>query len=604
MRNVAIVAHVDHGKTSLVDQLLRQSGLFRDNEQVHERALDSNDLERERGITILAKTTSIPYKEYRINLVDTPGHADFSGEVERIVKMVDGVLLVVDAFEGVMPQTRFVLEKALGAGLVPVVVVNKMDRPNARPQEVVDEVLDLFIDLGANEDQLDFPVVYTSAIQGTATVDLDVPGETMEPLFESIIDHIPSPPVDVDGPLQWQVTMLDYNEYLGRIGIGRIARGVLRQGETVALIQRDGTVLQKRIQKLFAHQGLRRIEVEEAAAGDIVAVAGIPEIMVGETVADVAHPEALPLLRIDEPTLEMTFRVNDSPFAGREGTHVTSRKLRERLFQELESDVSLRVEETEDADVFLVASRGELHLSILIETMRREGYELAVSKPHVIVKEIDGQRMEPIEEFVADVPSDAVGSIIEALGYRKGEMVSLQPADTGDMTRLVFHVPTRGLIGFRTEFLTMTKGYGTMHHRFYEYGPWRGAVTTRRQGVLVSMDTGDATAYALGNLEDRGVMFVTPGTPVYEGMIVGEHTRENDLTVNVTRAKHQSNVRSATKDETVRLKAARSMSLEESMTYIEDDELCEVTPQAIRLRKRILSKNEREKAQKRTRQEV
>ncbi|GLG00599.1 GTP-binding protein TypA/BipA [Alicyclobacillus hesperidum subsp. aegles] len=604
MRNVAIVAHVDHGKTSLVDQLLKQSGLFRDNEQIHERALDSNDLERERGITILAKTTSIPYKDYRINLVDTPGHADFSGEVERIVKMVDGVLLVVDAFEGVMPQTRFVLEKALAAGLVPVVVVNKMDRPNARPAEVIDEVLDLFIDLGANEDQLEFPVVYTSAILGTATDDPSVPGTNMEPLFQAIIEHIPAPDVDVSGPLQWQVTMLDYNEYLGRIGIGRIARGVLRQGETVALIQRDGTVVQKRIQKLFAHQGLRRIEVNEAFAGDIVAVAGIPEIMVGETVADPANADPLPLLRIDEPTLEMTFRVNDSPFAGREGTHVTSRKLRERLFQELESDVSLRVQETEDADVFLVASRGELHLSILIETMRREGYELAVSKPHVIVKEIDGQKMEPIEEFVADVPSDAVGSVIESLGLRKGEMVSLEPTGQGDMTRLVFHVPTRGLIGFRTEFLTMTKGYGTMHHRFHEYGPWRGSITTRRQGVLVSMDTGEATAYALGNLEDRGVMFITPGTPVYEGMIVGEHTRENDLTVNVTKAKHQTNIRSATKDETVRLKAARTLSLEESITYIEDDELCEVTPQAIRLRKRILNKSEREKAQRRTRQEA
>lgn len=599
MRNVAIVAHVDHGKTSLVDQLLRQSGLFRENEQLHERAMDSNDLERERGITILAKTTTIPYKDYRINLVDTPGHADFSGEVERIVKMVDGVLLVVDAFEGVMPQTRFVLEKALSAGLVPVVVVNKMDRENARPTEVIDEVLDLFIDLGANEDQLEFPVVYTSAIMGTSTADLAVQGENMQPLFDAIIEHIPAPDVDPDGPLQWQVTMLDYNEYLGRIGVGRIVRGSLKQGEAVAVIQRDGTVVQKRVQKLFAHQGLRRIEVETASAGDIVAVAGIPDIMVGETVSDVNCPEALPLLRIDEPTLEMTFMVNDSPFAGNEGTHVTSRKLRERLMQELESDVSLRVTETADADVFLVASRGELHLSILIETMRREGYELQVSKPHVIIREENGERQEPIEEFVSDVPSDAVGSVIEALGLRKGEMVSLQPAEHGDMTRLVFHVPTRGLIGFRTEFLTLTKGYGTMHHRFHEYGPWRGAVTTRRQGVLVSMDAGDATAYSLHNLEDRGIMFVTPGTAVYEGMIVGEHTRENDLTVNVTKAKHQSNVRSATKDETVRLKGARNMSLEESMTYIEDDELCEVTPTSVRLRKRVLNKSEREKAQKR-----
>lgn len=602
MRNVAIVAHVDHGKTSLVDQLLRQSGLFRDNEQVAERAMDSNDLERERGITILAKTTTIPYQDYRINLVDTPGHADFSGEVERIVKMVDGVLLVVDAFEGVMPQTRFVLEKALGAGLIPVVVINKMDRDNARPIEVIDEVLDLFIDLGANEEQLEFPVVYTSAIMGTSTSDFEVKGDNMEPLFNAIVDHIPAPPVDAEGPLQWQVTMLDYNDYLGRIGIGRIARGSMRQGETVALIHRDGTVVQRRIQKLFAHQGLRRVEVEMASAGDIVAVAGIPEITVGETVADSANPEALPLLRIDEPTLEMTFRVNDSPFAGREGKHVTSRRLRERLMKELESDVSLRVEETEDADVFLVASRGELHLSILIETMRRESYELQVSKPHVIVREENGRKLEPIEQFVADVPSDAVGSVIEALGYRKGEMVTLQPADQGDMTRLVFHVPTRGLIGFRTEFMTLTKGYGTMHHRFYQYEPWRGSVTTRRQGVLVSMDSGDATAYSLGNLEDRGIMFVTPGTAIYEGMIVGEHTRDNDLTVNVTKAKHQTNVRSATKDDTVRLKGARQLTLEESITYIEDDELCEITPHAIRMRKKILNKSEREKSQKKTRQ--
>lgn len=602
MRNVAIVAHVDHGKTSLVDQLLRQSGLFRDNEQVAERAMDSNDLERERGITILAKTTTIPYENYQINLVDTPGHADFSGEVERIVKMVDGVLLVVDAFEGVMPQTRFVLEKALGAGLIPVVVINKMDRENARPAEVIDEVLDLFIDLGANEEQLEFPVVYTSAIMGSSTIDLNIKGENMEPLFQAIVEHIPAPDVDPNGPLQWQVTMLDYNDYLGRIGVGRIARGAMRQGETVSVIQRDGTVVQRRIQKLFAHQGLRRVEVDTASAGDIVAVAGIPEITVGETVAALSHPEALPLLRIDEPTLEMTFRVNDSPFAGREGKHVTSRRLRERLMKELESDVSLRVEETEDADVFLVASRGELHLSILIETMRRESYELQVSKPHVIVREEDGKKLEPIEQFVADVPSDSVGSVIEALGYRKGEMVTLQPADVGDMTRLVFHVPTRGLIGFRTEFMTLTKGYGTMHHRFHQYEPWRGAVTTRRQGVLVSMDTGDATAYSLGNLEDRGIMFVTPGTAVYEGMIVGEHTRDNDLTVNVTKAKHQSNVRSATKDDTVRLKTARQLTLEESITYIEDDELCEITPEAIRMRKKMLNKSDREKSQKKTRQ--
>jgi GTP-binding protein len=604
LRNVAIVAHVDHGKTTLVDQLLRQSGLFRTNEQVQERALDSGDIERERGITILAKNTAIPYKGLKINIVDTPGHADFSGEVERIVKMVDGVLLVVDAFEGVMPQTKFVLQRALMQGLTPIVVVNKMDRPNARPLEVVDEVLDLFIDLGATEEQCDFPVVYTSAIQGTATLDPAVPGTSMQPLFDAIVEHIPAPVVDRDGPLQWQVTILDYNEFLGRIGIGRVARGVLRLNDQVAIVKRDGSIQKSRVTKLFGFEGLKRVELQEAFAGDIVAVAGLGETTVGETVCDVNQPEALPLLAIDEPTLQMTFMVNNSPLAGREGAHVTSRKLRDRLFAELESDVSLRVEETDDADAYLVSSRGELHLSILIEKMRREGYEMQVSKPQVILKRDETGLMEPIELLVADVPSDAVGAVIEALGLRKGEMVSMEPSPSGDSTRLEFHVPTRGLIGFRSEFLTLTRGFGTMTHSFLEYGAWRGDVTTRRNGVLIASEGGAATTYAIQNLEDRGVMFITPGTTVYEGMIVGEHNRENDLTVNVTKAKHMSNVRSSTKEETVRLKAPRLLSLEQAITYIEDDELCEITPQSIRLRKRHLNKSDREKAAKMAKQTV
>ncbi|MCL6515342.1 translational GTPase TypA [Alicyclobacillus sp.] len=602
LRNVAIVAHVDHGKTSLVDQLLRQSGLFRSNERVEERALDYNDIERERGITILAKTTSIPYGSNRINIVDTPGHADFSGEVERIVKMVDGVLLVVDAFEGVMPQTRFVLAKALEAGLTPLVVINKMDRENARPAEVVDEVLDLFIDLGATEAQCDFPVIYTSALRGTASTDPADPGRDMRPLFEAILSHIPAPAGDPEGPLQLQVTMLDYNEFLGRIGIGRIARGRIRAGQPIAVVKRDGGVQRTRAAKLFAFSGLKRVEVDSANAGDIIAVAGVEGITVGETVCDPDQIDPLPLLSIDEPTLQMTFMVNDSPFAGRDGQFVTSRKLHERLLAELESDVSLRVEDTDDADAWLVSSRGELHLSILIETMRREGYELQVSKPRVIVRRNDeGDLEEPVEHLVMDVPSDTMGAVIEALGLRKGEMLKLEPSASGETTRLEFLVPSRGLIGFRGDFLTMTRGYGTMHHRFHHYGPWRGDVVTRRQGVLIASETGTATAYAIQNLEDRGVLFVTPGTEVYEGMIVGEHNRENDLTVNIVKAKHVTNVRSSTKEETVRLKAPRILTLEEAITYIEDDELCEVTPHHIRLRKRELTKSGREKLAKRDR---
>ena len=567
--------------------------------------MDSNAIERERGITILAKTTSIPYRDVKINIVDTPGHADFSGEVERIVKMVDGVLLVVDAFEGVMPQTKFVLQKALAAGLSPVVVVNKMDRTNARPHEVVDEVLDLFIELGADENQCDFPVVYTSAVLGTATAEADDQGIDMQPLFEAIVEHIPAPLADADGPIQWQVTMLDYNEYLGRIGIGRISRGTLSVGQNVVVSKQDGSLERARITKLYGFRGLQRVEVTAADAGDIVAVAGLTGITVGETVSDADNVEALPMLSIDEPTLQMTFMVNDSPFAGREGTYVTSRKLRERLFTELESDVSLRVEETSDADAFLVSSRGELHLSILIEKMRREGYELQVSKPRVILKRTDNNEVqEPIEELWVDVPSEHVGGVIEALGFRKGEMVQLEPSHSGETTRLQFHIPARGLIGFRTEFMTLTRGYGVIHHNFLEYGSWRGDVVTRRQGVLIALESGVATTYSLLNLEDRGVMFVTPGTPVYEGMVIGEHTRENDLTVNVTRQKHMSNVRSATKDETVKLKSPRKLSLEQAITYIEDDELVEITPKSFRLRKQALTKGERDKLGKRQKADV
>lgn len=566
--------------------------------------MDSGELERERGITILAKTTAIPYRDCKINIVDTPGHADFSGEVERIVKMVDGVLLVVDAFEGVMPQTKFVLQKALAQGLKPIVVVNKMDRENARPSEVVDEVLDLFIDLGASMEQCDFPVVYTSGVRGTASLTPDDLGSNMEPLFEAIVQHIPAPAVDADAPLQWQATMLDYNEFLGRIGIGRVVRGQIRVGDTVAILGRDGTTRKSRITKLYAFEGLRRVDAETAMAGDIVALAGLGDITVGDTVADALEPEALPAPTIDEPTLQMTFLVNNSPLAGREGTYVTSRKLRERLYAEMESDVSLRVEDTSDADAFLVSSRGELHLSILIERMRREGYEMQVSKPRVIVKEVDGQRMEPIERLVADVPNDAVGSVIEALGVRRGELREMNPSTVGDSTRLEFAVPARGLIGFRNEFLTLTRGYGSMHQSFLAYEPWKGDVQTRRQGVLVSNEGGVATAYSLQNLEDRGVFFISPGTVVYEGMIVGEHARENDLTINIVKQKHMTNVRSATKEETTRLKAPRNLSLEQAISYIEDDELCEITPQNFRLRKRQLSKSDREKAAKQSVQPV
>lgn len=598
IRNIAIIAHVDHGKTTLVDKLLQQSGTFREHEQVHERAMDSNDIERERGITILAKNTAITYKDYLINIVDTPGHADFGGEVERIMKMVDGVLLVVDAFEGCMPQTKFVLRKALEHQLTPIVVVNKIDRPNARPAEVIDEVLELFIELGANDDQLDFPVVYASALMGTSSLDPEKQDENMLALYETIVSHIPSPTEDTEQPLQFLVTLMDYNEYLGRIAIGRVNRGIIRQGQPVAVMTREGQTKQARIEKLFGFQGLKRVEVEEAGAGDIIAIAGIKEINIGETIADPANPEALPVLKIDEPTLQMTFLVNNSPFAGREGKWVTSRKLRERLFKELETDVSLRVDETDSPDAFVVSGRGELHLGILIENMRREGFEMQVSKPEVIVRVENGVKMEPIERLLIDIPEDSMGSVMESLGTRKAEMVNMINHGNGQV-RLEFLIPARGLIGYRTNFLTLTRGYGIMNHAFDSYGPLAsGQVGGRHQGVLVSSENGTSTLYGILSIEDRGILFVQPATEVYEGMIVGEHTRDNDIIVNICKEKQLTNVRSSGKDDTVKMKTPRIYSLEQALEYLNDDEYCEITPKSIRLRKKILNKNERERAEK------
>ncbi|MEV2909370.1 translational GTPase TypA [Paenibacillus larvae] len=598
IKNIAIIAHVDHGKTTLVDKLLQQSGTFRENETVQERAMDSNDLERERGITILAKNTAVHYKDYLVNIVDTPGHADFGGEVERIMKMVDGVLLVVDAFEGTMPQTKFVLRKALEQNLTPIVVVNKIDRPNARPLEVIDEVLELFIELEASDEQLDFPVVYASALQGTASLDPNKQDEHMSALYETIVNHIPSPKEPVDQPLQFLVTLMDYNEYLGRIGIGRVNRGVIRQGQSVAVMTREGGIKQARIEKLFGFQGLKRVEIKEAGAGDIVAISGIKDINIGETIADPEKSEALPVLKIDEPTLQMTFLVNNSPFAGREGKWVTSRKLRERLMKELETDVSLRVEDTDSPDAFIVSGRGELHLGILIENMRREGFELQVSKPEVIIKEFDGKKMEPIERLIIDVPEDSMGAVMESLGTRKAEMVNMINNGSGNV-RLEFLIPARGLIGYRTSFLTLTRGYGVLNHAFDSYGPFAGSgVGGRHDGVLVSMENGVATTYGILSIEDRGTLFVTPGTEVYEGMIVGEHNRDNDIVVNICKEKQLTNVRSATKEETVKMKTPRLYSLEQALEYLNDDEYCEITPSSIRLRKKILNKNERERAEK------
>ena len=594
IKNIAIIAHVDHGKTTLVDGLLKESGTFRDNEQVDVRVMDSNEIEKERGITILAKPTAIDYKGTRINILDTPGHADFGGEVERIMNMVDGVLLVVDAYEGTMPQTRFVLKKALEAGVTPIVVVNKIDKETARPKEVIDEVMDLFIELGADLDQLDFPVVYASAINGTSSLDPDVSTQekTMKPILDMIIDNIPSPKIE-EGSLQFQPALLDYNDFVGRIGIGVVKRGKIKTNQMVSCVRLDGSIKQFRIAKMFGYIGLKRVEIEEAEAGDIIAISGLPDISVGETVCEVGKEDALPLLRIDEPTLQMTFGVNTSPFVGKEGKIVTARKIEERLLKETERDVSLKVAPN-DNESFIVSGRGELHLSILIENMRREGFELQVSKPEVIIKEKDGIKMEPYEDVQIDVPEEYVGSVIEALGNREGNMENMTNHE--NQVRLLYTIPSRGLIGFTTEFMTMTKGYGMMSHTFKEYRKMAGAkVGERKLGVLVSMENGKSTAYALGQLEDRGIMFIEPGVDVYEGMLVGEHTHDNDLAVNVVKGKNLTNTRSAGKDHTVVLKRPRLLSLEYCLDYINSDEYVEVTPLSIRMRKKILNTAERKK---------
>ena len=600
IRNVAIIAHVDHGKTTLVDELLKQSDTLDAHTQLQERAMDSNALEKERGITILAKNTAVDYKGIRVNIMDTPGHADFGGEVERIMKMVDGVVLVVDAYEGTMPQTRFVLKKALEQHITPIVVVNKIDKPSARPEHVVDEVLELFIELGADDDQLDFPVIYASALNGTSSLSDDPADQepTMAPIFDTIIEKIPAPVDNSDEPLQFQVSLLDYNDYVGRIGIGRVFRGTIKVGDQVALIKLDGTVKKFRVTKLFGFFGLKRLEIQEAKAGDLIAVSGMEDIFVGETVTPVDHQDALPILHIDEPTLQMTFLVNNSPFAGREGKYVTARKIEERLMAELQTDVSLRVEPTNSPDAWTVSGRGELHLSILIENMRREGYELQVSRPEVIEKEIDGVKCEPFERVQIDTPEEYMGSVIESLSLRKGEMQDMVHTGNGQI-RLTFLTPARGLIGYSTEFLSMTRGYGIMNHTFDQYLTMLpGQIGGRHQGALVSIDTGKATTYSIMSIEERGTVFVEPGTEVYEGMIIGENSRDNDLTVNITKAKQMTNVRSATKDQTSVIKKPKQLTLEESLEFLNDDEYCEVTPESIRLRKQILEKNAREKASK------
>ena len=596
IRNVAIIAHVDHGKTTLVNQLLIQSGTFRQNEEVVDRVMDSNDIERERGITILAKTTAINYKDYRINILDTPGHADFGGEVERIMRMVDGVLLVVYSFEGTMPQTRFVLKKALEAHVKPIVIVNKVDRPNARVEEAIDEVLELFIELGADDDLLDFPVVYASGLKGTSSYssDLSTQEHTMDPIYETIIKYVPAPDVVEDGPLQFQPALLDYNDYLGRIGIGRVTRGTIHENETVSCMRLDGTVKQFRVQKLFGFLGLKRIEVPEVHAGDICAIAGLQDIGVGETVCDPAHLEALTPLRIDEPTLQMTFLTNSSPFAGKEGKFLTARKIEERLYKELQRDVSLRVQRIENSEAWVVSGRGELHLSILIENMRREGFELQVSKPEVIIKEIDGVQCEPYEDLQIDVPEEYQGPVMEALGPRGAEMVDMETNE--NQVRIQYVIPSRGLLGFMTDFLTLTKGYGIINHTYKEYRPRKVAQVGERQlGVLVATDNGQATGYALEAIESRGTMFIEPGCQVYEGMIVGEHIYDNDLAVNAAKTKNLTNMRSAGKDHTVVLKRPRQMSLEACLDYINNDELVEITPISYRMRKKILNTAERKK---------
>ena len=598
IRNIAIIAHVDHGKTTLVDALLRQSHIFRENEQVQDRVMDSNDLEKERGITILAKNTSVMYKDIKINIVDTPGHADFGGEVERVLKTVDGVVLLVDAFEGAMPQTREVLKKSLGLNLKPIVVINKIDRPGANPQKVLDEVIELFIELDATDEQLDFPVVYASGKNGMSKMDLSQPDGDLTALFETIVNTIKAPACSEEGTMQMLVSNIDYDDYVGRIAVGRVERGIVKLGMPVSICKKEDKVEQGRIAKLYTHVGLKKVEVEEAKAGDIIEVAGIPNIGIGETICEFGHPDAIPFVDIDEPTVTMTFSVNNGPFAGKEGQFITSRHLRDRLFKELERNVSLRVKETDSADSFEVAGRGELHLSVLIETMRREGYELLVSRPKVIVKEIEGVKCEPVERLVVNVPDDCVGTVIEKLGKRKAEMVNMEPAETGH-TRIEFKIPARGLIGYRTEFLTDTKGEGTMNHVFECYEPFKGEVVSRTRGTIVAFEQGTSITYGLYNAQDKGELFIGAGVDVYEGMIVGINSRNEDLAINVCKEKHLTNTRASGSDEALRLVPPLQLSLEKAIEFIQDDELVEVTPKSIRLRKKILDSKERERASRR-----
>ncbi len=595
IRNIAIIAHVDHGKTTLVDAMLKQSHVFRENEQVAERIMDSNDLEKERGITILSKNTSVMYHDIKINIVDTPGHADFGGEVERVLKTVDGVLLLVDAFEGAMPQTREVLKKSLALGLKPIVVINKIDRPGATPEKVVDQVIELFIELDASDEQLDFPVVYASAKNGIAKMNLEDDATDLHCLFETIVNTIQAPNCDEEGPAQMLVSNIDYDDYVGRIAIGRVERGIIKDGMPVAICGKEDKITQGRVAKVYTHVGLNKVEVEEGKAGDIIELAGLPDINIGDTICDFNHPEKIPFVDIDEPTVSMTFSVNNGPFAGKEGQFITSRHIRDRLFKELERNVSLRVKETDSPDSFEVSGRGELHLSVLIETMRREGFELLVSRPKVIYKEIDGVKCEPIEDLVVNVPDDCVGNVIEKLGRRKAEMVNMEPAEDGH-TKIEFKIPARGLIGYRTEFLTDTKGEGTMNHIFDSYEPYKGDIQARVRGTIVAFEAGKSVTYGLYNAQDKGDLFIGPGVEVYEGMIVGLNSRGEDLAINVCKEKHLTNTRASGSDDALRLVPPIQMSLEKAIEFIQDDELVEVTPKSIRLRKKILDTKERERA--------
>ncbi|WP_429163526.1 translational GTPase TypA [Desulfitispora alkaliphila] len=598
LRNIAIIAHVDHGKTTLVDGMLKQSGIFKRHQKVEERVMDSGDLEKERGITILAKNTAVSYKDLKINILDTPGHADFGGEVERVLKMVDGVLLLVDAFEGPRPQTRFVLKKAFSLKLPPIVVINKIDRPDARVAEVLDEVFDLFIELGADDTQIDFPVVYASAKDGVAKINLEDNSESLEPLFETIVEHVPAPSGDQKAPLQMLVTTLDYDEYVGKVAVGRVVRGTMLAGKEYGIFKKDGVLQKSKISNLFIFNGLNRESVVQASVGDIVAVTGIEDISIGETITDMETPEAVPYIDIDDPTLAMTFSVNNSPFAGQEGDYITSRKIRDRLLKEVKNNVSLKVEETESPDKLRVSGRGELHLSVLIETMRREGYEFQISRPEVITKEVDGQKMEPMENVIIDIPEEYMGIVMEKMGARRGELKNMANIGTESL-RLDFEIPTRGLLGYRSEFVTDTKGEGILNSLFDRYTPLKGTVPKRSRGAIVAFENGEATTYGLYNAQDRGTLFISSGVKVYEGMIVGENPRSEDIEINVCKKKQVTNIRSSSSDEALRLSPPKEMPLEKCLEFIEDDELVEVTPKSIRMRKALLSRTERQRAKKR-----